>query len=122
MPNGRTALIVEEQFLIALDIERMLAALGFSHTLFARNVAEVELLGNHWPDISFAIVEVRQSDSAAPKLVGRLHDANIPCVLTTADYDLGAGFYRWPTLSILTKPLSEQDVANAVERALGARS
>ena len=56
MLNGRTALVVEEEFLIALDVQRMLEALGVGLTLFARTPAEAEQLRARWPEIAIAIL------------------------------------------------------------------
>lgn len=122
MLNGLTALVVEEQFLIALDIERMLEALGITHTLFARTAAEAELLISHGTDIAIAIIEIRRADVGGSQLITRLYDAKVPCILTTADSDIGMASKCWPTLAVLTKPLPEDNLVSAVAQALGAHA
>src|SRR5690349_19775253 len=85
MLNGRTALVVEEEFLIALDIQRMLENLGVAQALFARSAAEAEHMRPSWPEIGIAIVEIRSDDIAAFQLVEAFQGAGVPTVLTTAD-------------------------------------
>lgn len=120
MLNGRPALIVEEEFLIALDIQRMLEALGVGQTLFARNAAEAYQLQAHWPDLCLAIVELRMADTMAAQLQDGLTEAGIPIVFTTSDIGL-----RRPALQqerlIVSKPIPEDVMASAVSKALANR-
>ena len=121
MLNGRTALVVEEQFLIALDIQRMLEALGAGETLFASTAAEAENLRERWPDIGIAIIEIHSRDTAAFQLVDNLQRADVPTVLTTADATMGPASAAFPELVILHKPIPEDAMAHAVLEARAAR-
>lgn len=115
MLNGRTALIVEEEFLIALDIQRMLENEGAGQTLFARNAAEAEQLRAQWPDIAIAIVDYRSQDTAVRELVESLRSATVPVVLTTSDIRLrqdSASGVQNP--AIVIKPVSEDAMAEAI--------
>lgn len=123
MLNGRTALVVEEEFLIALDIQRMLETLGVSDTLFASSAAEAEKLRAHWPQIGIAVVEIRSRDAASLQLVDQLRQASVPTVLTTADVSVGhAAPVTFPELTVLPKPIPEEAMTSAVRQALVARS
>lgn len=117
MLKGRPALIVEAEFLIALDIQRMLETLGAGQTLFARNAAEAHQLQASWPDIALAIVELRAGDPLGQQLHETLVGAGIPVVLTTADLSLHSSA---PGVFV-TKPIPEEDLASAVQRALASR-
>ncbi|SEQ08109.1 CheY chemotaxis protein or a CheY-like REC (receiver) domain [Devosia sp. YR412] len=120
MLNGRTALIVEEEFLIALDIQRMLEALGVGQTLFARNVAEARQLRHHWPDVALAVVELRRGDSEDQPLHDDLAGAGIPIVITTGDFALSRKLAS--KAPVIVKPIPEEALASAVAQALAARS
>ena len=122
MLNGRTALVVEEEFLIALDIQRMLETLGVSETLFASSAAEAEKLRAHWPEIGIAVVEIRSRDAASLQLVDQLRQASVPTVLTTSDVTVGHGPVAFPELIVLPKPIPEDAMTSAVRQALVARS
>lgn len=120
MLNGRSALIVEEEFLIALDIQRMLENLNVGQTLFARSVAEAEQLVSSSPDIGLAIIEVHLDNTDAARLAERLSAAGVPVVLTTADMAIRRGFSTLPNLPVVIKPMPEDIMASAIEQALAA--
>ncbi len=121
MLNGQTALVVEEEFLIALDIQRMLELLGVGQTLFAGTAAEAENFRARWPEIGIAVVEIRHRDDAAHGLIEGLRSAGIPTVLTTSDLGIGRGSGAFPELTMLPKPIPEDAMTSAVQQALAAR-
>lgn len=121
MLNGRTVLIVEGEFLIALDFQRMLEALGIGQTLFARDVAEAETLRERWPEITLAIVEIRGGPAATLPLIDSLGASGVACVLTTGDVETRSALAR-PDRPVLIKPVPEDVLASAVAQALAARS
>ena len=117
MLDGRPALIVEAEFLIALDIQRMLELLGVGQTLFARNAAEARELRNHWPTLALAVVALEFDDHEARQLPDDLLAAAIPVILTTGDvvqHQAMASGQR----QVVIKPIQEQTMASAVKRAL----
>lgn len=123
MLNGRTALIVEEDFLIALDIQRMLENQGAGQTLFARTPGEAEQLRASWPNIAIAIVELRSHDATTVPLIESLLGAAIPVILITSD----AALRKNPglahvDLTVLGKPVPEDAMADAIRHALAPRS
>ena len=117
MLNGRPVLIVEAEFLIALDIQRMLEMLGVGHTLFARNADEARQLQAHWPDLALAIVEQHSADANAGQLPSELSQASIPVVLTTGDVNL-RGRLTGSAPPVVVKPIPEDSLASAVRQAL----
>ena len=122
MLNGRTALIIEEEFLIALDIQRMLETLGVGQTLFARTAGEADELRARWPEIALAVVEVHRDDTTGLELVRGLGAAGIPVVLVTADVALRHGFAPALDLPLVLKPVPEETLSAAVRQALATRS
>lgn len=121
MLTDQTALVVEEEFLIALDIQRMLEALGVGQTLFARTPAEAEQLRARWPEVALAVVEVRTGDAQALALAEGLMTTGIPTVLITADINARHGIAGMLALPVVIKPIPEADMATAIRRALSAR-
>jgi CheY-like chemotaxis protein len=122
MLNGRTALIVEEEFLIALDLQRMLETLGIAQTLFARTPEEAEQLSARWPEIAIAVIEVRLDGAATAQLVESLTAAAIPMVLVAADLDARHGLASTTDMPVIVKPVPDHALANAVRQALAACS
>ena len=122
MLNGRTALIVEEEFLIALDLQRMLENQGVGHTLFARTVAEAEQLQPRWEDLAVAIIEIRSHDAEVYRLIESLRAAAIPVVLITSDIAFGSGSApNLSDLAVVIKPVPEDGMANAIRHAMAPR-
>lgn len=119
MLNGRRALIVEEEFLIALDIQRMLEGMGAGQTLFARNADEARQLGAHWNDLSLAIVELRADDRGNHQLSAEIAAAGIALVVTTGD--IGLRRQSTKDAPLVMKPFPEETLASAVRQALAAR-
>lgn len=121
MLKGRSALIVEEEFLIALDIQRMLETMDVGQILFARNADEARQLRAHWPDLALAIVELRMDASRNHQLPEDLVEAGIPLVITTGDFALSRQLAAG-NAPVIVKPIPEEALASAVAKALAARS
>ena len=117
MLAGHIALVVEEEFLIALETQRILETLGVRQTLFARTPDEAEQLRRRWPEIAVAIVEVRSDNAGSLALAANLAIAGIPTVLTTAD----AGYSDASGAPLVVKPVPEADLVEAIRQALAHR-
>ena len=114
---GQTILIVETEFLIALDIQRCLETLGASQTVFARDVMEALDAAPRWPSFSLALVEVhRERDEDIALLLG-LQQAGVRLVLLTTDVQLRHGLPGFAAPTIVM-PFLEEDLVSAIEQAL----
>ncbi|HEV7346135.1 MAG TPA: hypothetical protein VGN60_10950 [Devosia sp.] len=121
MLKGLTALVVEEEFLIALDFQRMLEGLNVGQTIFARSPAEAELLRSQWPDIALAIVDISSNPAGSLRLISDLEAAGIPSVLTVTDLTIPIAFARDKEQLRVVKPVAETVMALAVAQALTMR-
>jgi len=118
MLNDRKVLIVEAEFLIALDLQRMLEALGAGQVLFARNVEEARKLEAHWPDMALAIVERRKDDDDTAGLLLELGRAGLALVQMTSNFGLRHDTGHGP---VVVKPIPEDALASAVAEALASK-
>lgn len=118
MLSGRPVLIVEAEFLIALDIQRMLELFDVGQTLLARNAAEARQMKATWPDIALAIVEMQLDDMSARHLASELSSQGIALIITTGHVDLVRGAHDIVPSPVCLKPFSEQVLASAVQQAL----
>lgn len=118
MLTGQTVLIVESEFLIALDIQRCLETFGATQTVFARNTDEVFNAVERWPSFAVALVEVRHQDNADAALLRALADAGMKLILLTADATLRGGHPGFPVAPVVMKPFLEEDLASALQQAL----
>ena len=120
MLTGHTVLIVESQFLIALDIQRCLEAFGVTQTVFARNAAEVLYAIDRCPSFSVALVEIRYQHDDDAVLLRALSEAGAKLVLLTADATLRRGLSDFPAAPVVMKPFLEDDLASALKQALAS--
>jgi CheY-like chemotaxis protein len=118
MLDGKTILVVEAEFLIALDIQRMLEGMSADQLLFARSADEAHELGPNWDALGLAIVELRQHQPVSMALVQSLRDRDIPVVISSADGAIRQGHPEFPGVPVLVKPMAEDDLANAIRQIL----
>ena len=114
MLNGQTVLVVEAEFLIALDIQRMLEGLGVDQMLFARTADEAHELAGHWPSLGLAIVEIRSDAPRSVTLVHSLRLAGVAVILSTADGAIRQGHPDFPGVPVIVKPMADDDLATAI--------
>ena len=119
MLNGRTVLIVEEEFLIALDIQRMLETHAVGQTLFARTAAEAAQLLANWSDLALAVIEIRDGQATTHQLVNSLCAAGVPVIVTSSNGAVSQSI-RDLRLPVVTKPIPEDALASALSIALAA--
>ncbi|MGV8831163.1 MAG: hypothetical protein ACOH2N_04235 [Devosia sp.] len=122
MLTGQTILIVEEEFLIALDIQGMLEALVAGQMLFARSTVEAHQSEPHWPSIDLAIVEIGPDEATLATLLEGLRAAGIAIILTTTDSALRKGHPAYPGAPVLVKPMVDAELRAAVTLALAGES
>jgi hypothetical protein len=115
-------LIVEEQFLIALDIQRVVEQAQARQTVFARNYDEVaSLLLDQPAEFELAIVTPPRRGTADETFVDRLIDGGAAIVVcTAAAVDLSGT--RLADAEVIYKPFLDEDLLAACRRALDRRA
>lgn len=117
MLKGKRVLIVEQEFLIALDIQRILEGAHAGPCVFARTVEEARTLESRWSEFDLAITQLRREDPTAPGLARDLAAAKVPVVIIAADPyrgDNAAGLQA----PVLLKPFGEDELLDACLSAL----
>jgi len=121
MLHGTTVLVVEEEFLIALDIQRMLEALGAGEIFFARSAAEARRQQELWAGAGLAIIDMALHRAAALELIPQLLAGGVPVVLCSADAGLKhLGVPQFPNLPVVTKPMAETDLVHAIGKVFSS--
>lgn len=118
MLNGQTILILEEEFLIALDIQRVLEVHHAKQTVFARTVDEAFALSGTWSDFNLALLEFQNDGQKVLALAKALRDAGVAIVLTASDSTMRRGCEHLPGTPVVIKPFLETDLIDAIHRAL----
>jgi DNA-binding response OmpR family regulator len=114
-------LIVEDEFLIALDIQRAVEDANARHTVFARNWREVAALEDRLEEFDLAIVTppaVGKTDEAA---MARLVESGAAIVVCSAAHHSLEGT-PLAGAETVDKPFRDEDLLAACARALERRS
>ena len=117
-PDGRLVLVVEDEFLIALDLEQLLRRRGWRVLGPAATVAEaLQLLRGETPDV--ALLDVNLRGEPVTPVAAELRARGVPFVLASA-YDR-LGLLRDAVLAAapnVGKPTDERRLLAALARAV----
>lgn len=121
MLSSQRLLIIEDVFLIALDIQRVVEGANAQQTVFARNFAEAEALADRFAEFDLAIVNPPEPGSPQIDTAARLAAAGPAIVVCTAA-DLDLGETPLAGAEVITKPFADGDLLAACQRALARRA
>ncbi|NMG31623.1 EAL domain-containing protein [Aromatoleum evansii] len=119
--NSPKILIVEDEGIVALDLQRRLAALGYAVSGRAMNgAAALAAAAAEWPDLVLMDIAL-QGELDGIETTRRLHAAgDVPVIFLTANSD-PATFERAKAVAphgFLLKPFDERELHSAIELAL----
>jgi CheY-like chemotaxis protein len=120
MLSGERLLIVEEEFLIALDIQRVLEDANALRAVFARNYNELAALEARFPEFDLAIVTPPRPGTSDHAIADRLAEtgpAIVVCSATPPNLDGTA----LDGAELVGKPFSDEELLSACRRALAKR-
>lgn len=115
MSVPRTALVIEDQILIALEIQQMLEELGVPEVRVERWADNLPPVEPHGFDL--AVIEGRLGAESVRALANGLKGAGTGVIVTSAD---GAVADAFPGLVILEKPFTRETVETAFREAISA--
>jgi two-component system, response regulator PdtaR len=119
MTSRLRLLIVEDAFLIALEIQQILEAANAAQTILVRDFTEASALADRFGEFDLAIVNPPAEDDL--EIVGKLAAAGPAIVVSTAaPMDLSGTPLAGAPLVI--KPFSDADLLAACRKALGDRA
>jgi len=113
LPVGMTVLVVEDEYLIALEAQRMIEEAGAEQVILANSTADVGKLLADGPRIDVALLDLRLGSEDATPLIGTLEESGIPLLLTTG-FNTGAP----AGVPSLSKPYRETELIEAILRLL----
>lgn len=112
-------LVVEDEPLIALDLEAICIEHGAAEVVIARTIAELDDLDLQ--KFSLAILDRNLGDGTSHSAARQLAELGTPFVFTSGFPD-GEEFSEFPTAPLVSKPYSTSQILEAVEQALRSRS
>jgi len=120
MLNGQSILVIEEEFLVALDIQRILESAEAGQLVFARSVAEAHDFSARWPEFSMAIISMGAQQDGAIALAQALSAQQTALVLTTT-VPPQTGLPGLDGAAMVAKPFAEDELLTACASALERR-
>ena len=121
MLSGERLLIVEEEFLIALEIQRVLEGTNAQQPVFARNFDEVATLTDRLAEFDLAIVTPPRLGTADHAVFEKLVTAGLAVVICSAVPERLAKT-GLTTGEFVSKPFSDTELLAACRRALARRT
>ncbi|MGV3652438.1 MAG: response regulator [Devosia sp.] len=117
-PEPAAVLVVEDEPLVAMDMEGMLFSLGCASVAVAYTLEEGLKLADE-QKLDFAVLDFnlsRQTDSIP--IGQRLLERGVPFVIVTGNARQAAAAF--PAASVVSKPLSEKMLGDLLEQATAA--
>lgn len=120
LPRDIRIMLLEDQMLIAMDVEGMLADRGFTSVSTVNSVAEANKLIGRAPP-ALAVLDVNLGDETSISVARKLRELGVPFVFATG---YGESRVIPPELSevlVVRKPYDAESLLRALQRSLEAR-
>ena len=120
--RGRTILVLEEEYLIALEISRILEEANVGTIEVVRNIEELAAKEPEFGRFDAAIVEIKTFGESVVPAARRIAEAGIPIVFGTAFEEYMDGVPGFPDAPVVLKPYAADQFVAAVLSAIARRS
>jgi DNA-binding response OmpR family regulator len=109
--SGRSILLVEEEPVVALQLEEHFRRAG-AKVYAASKLKDAVHLAEH-PALSAAVVNLQLGSDSTRRVCGRLADLGVPFMIHTR-YDASEASQKWPSAPVLCKPADSRDILRMV--------
>lgn len=106
---GITALIVEDENLVAMDVENLLREFGASLVWSTGRLAQARRILSENVNISIVLLDLKLQDGCAGELLTELAQAEIPVIVTT-----GYACFASALAPVIYKPYSTECLLKAI--------
>jgi DNA-binding response OmpR family regulator len=116
--DGLRILVLEDEFLIAMDVEQLCRDNGAGEVVIARDLAEID--GRHVAaQFDAAIVDLMLGGASTLDFASGLRTAGVPFVFASGYSDADEIKASFPGIKLVGKPYSGEDLVQAVAAACG---
>ncbi len=121
--SGKRCFVLDDEFLIALDIQQILENAGAAHVACAATVAEAIAQLSRGLNFDIAVLDVKLSgpDRNSLGVASLLAEQGTPFVFLTGMRVDDVHAKQFPQAPVIEKPYDAAALLNAVRRALGGR-
>ena len=120
--EGLRILVLEDEFLIAMDVEQVCRDHGALDVIIKRSLGEVEHLPEGGLDFDAAVLDMRLGSTSTLDFARSLMDAGMPFVFATGYSDPGETAESFPGVPVVTKPYLSSDLVEALVRVIRTRA
>jgi DNA-binding response OmpR family regulator len=118
---GKHVLLVEDEFLIAIDIERILSeGVGAKVTTTHRTALAFEIISSQGP-FDVAVLDFKLDHETSLPIAERLGAAGVPFVFLTGAPAEAGNLAHFGGVPIVAKPFDEDTLLAALKGAIAAR-
>ena len=118
--SGAKILIVEDEFVVAANLEAVLEDCGHTSVGIAPDLDTALRLADQRPDLALVDINLRDGETG-PMIADRLREHGVDVLFVTANPRMLADRTETTAIGVLTKPCHEDLILAAVEYALSAR-
>ena len=117
--SGLRILLLEDEYLIAMDVELLCRENGAAEIITKHSLEELEAMDG-FDGFDVAVVDLRLAGASTLPFAERLREKNVPFIFASgyADEQLTAAFPDVPTVS---KPYAGNDLVAAIAARAGRR-
>lgn len=116
--DGLRILVLEDEFLIAMDVEQLCRDYGAGDVVIARDLAEIDRK-NVASRFDAAIVDLMLGGTSTLDFASGLLQSGVPFVFASGYSDANEIKTSFPDVRLITKPYSGDDLIGAVAAACG---
>ena len=118
--EGLRILVLEDEFLIAMDVEQLCRDHGANDVLIARSVEEIDPVDGV-TNIDAAILDVMLGGNSTLDFARTIHERGVPFVFASGYTDLSAITAKFPGVAVVGKPYAGNDLVEALASAYQRR-
>jgi DNA-binding response OmpR family regulator len=116
---GLRILVLEDEFLIAMDVEQLCRDHGADQVVIMRSLGETGSEPPMLAGFDAAIIDVMLGGDSTLEFAARLRDVNLPFIFASGYDDLDEIYRLFPGVAMISKPYSGDDLVAALAKACG---
>ena len=116
--DGARLLVVEDDFIISLELQSVLGAAGANVVATCHKVSDA-LRAIHAKEVDVAVLDVKLGGETAAAVARELARRHIPFLFYTGQTETDPTQTEWPAAPIIAKPSPSRQIVAAVAQMLG---
>lgn len=119
--DGARVLLLEDEFLIAMDVEQLCRDHGADEVAIVRSLSETQGDGFDFTAYDVAIIDVMLGGISSLSFAQRLRERRVPFIFASGYPDADEAFSTFPEVDVVNKPYASEELLSAVSRAMKSR-